>query len=140
MLIILAETQQSLCNDQHYKQSPISLLSKYFSNFLLSLLFAFVTSSPEELYVYNTVHENHPPFICFERGFYQDHSTASGSCTERGGEQSGLFTLPSHLPFHRFLSDLTSIIPFQGKKVPAYSVVSFVSYVELIPHPSHMTV
>lgn len=137
MLIILAETQQSLCNDQHYEQTPISLLSKYSSNFLLSLLLAFVTSSTEELYVYTTVHENHPPFVCFEHGLYQDHATAPGSCTERDGEQSGLFTLPSHLPFHIFLSDLTSIIPFQGKKVPAYSVVS---YVEVIPHPSHMTV
>lgn len=116
MLIILAETQQSLCNDPHHEQTPISLLSKCSSNFLSSLLFAFVTSSTEELYVYNTVHENHPPFVWFERGLYQDHAMASGSCTEREGEQSGLFTLPSHLPFHRFLSDLTSIILFQGKK------------------------
>ena len=62
---------------------------------------------------------------------------ASGSCTERDGEQSVLFTLPSYLQFHRFLADLTSIILFQGKEVPACSVIS---YMEVIPHPSHMAV
>jgi len=128
MPLILPETEQTLYNDQDFDKSNLQKL--------LSLPFAFITSSIEELYIYYTAWKS-PSLYLFWTWLLTGSLSALSSCTERDGEQSVLFSLPSHLKFHRFLSDLTSIIPFQGKEVPAYTVVS---YMEVIPYPSHMAV
>lgn len=76
----------------------------------------FITSSIEDLYIYKTVHENHPPFVSFELGFYENHSMASGSCPERDGEQSISFTLPITLAIS-IRSSLKCL--FSRKKTPS---------------------